>query len=88
MKQLIHNDIAFVLEAEHTEHPIAGPTLQVWQTFPLAKTPRRQLLLSVTVPQASLNNLAAVALGLDVARVASPECFAASHEAVVKPEVA
>ena len=88
MKQLIHNDIAFVLEAEHTEHPIAGPTLQVWQTYPLAKTPRKHRVLCLTLPQASLNNLAAVALGLDVARVASPEGHFASHGLPEQPEVA
>ena len=88
MKQLIHNDVAFVLEAEHTEHPLAGPTLQVWQTFPLAKTPRRQLLLSVTVPQASLNNLAAVALGLQAHGPCMTGPSEGHHGAVVKPEVA
>lgn len=60
MKHLIHDGAGFQVEVAISHHPICGPTVEIFSTWPLANYPEPHRLLSLTLPPHSLRRLAAV----------------------------
>jgi hypothetical protein len=55
---LIHDAPGYRLEATLTRHPITGPTLQLFATYPQANHPFAHRLACLTLPAESLARLA------------------------------
>lgn len=60
MKYIIHDAPGFKLEAVVTHHPITGPTVELFSTWPRANHPEPHRLLSLTLPPDSFGRLAEV----------------------------
>jgi hypothetical protein len=60
MKQTIHDTPGFRLEIAASQHPISGPTIELFSTWPKANHPDPHRLLSLTLPPESLRQLAKV----------------------------
>ncbi len=58
--KIIHSTHGYVLEALTTNHPVAGKTVELFQTLPQAQYPRAQRIACLTLPQASFSRLAAL----------------------------
>ena len=58
MKHIIHDAPGFKLEVVITQHPITGPTVEFFSTWPRANHPYPHRLLSLTVPPESFGRLA------------------------------
>lgn len=56
----IHSTHGYLLEVRITQHPIAGKTVELFQSLPQAQHPRAQRIACLTLPQASFSRLAAV----------------------------
>jgi hypothetical protein len=58
--KIIHRTPSFLIEAQVTNHPITGKTVELFQTMPQAQYPRAQRIACLTLPQASFSRLAAL----------------------------
>jgi hypothetical protein len=58
MKHLIHDAPGYKLELVVTHHPVSGPTVEFFSTWPRATHPDPHRLLSLTLPNDSLLRLA------------------------------
>lgn len=65
MKNLIHDAPGYRLEATITCHPISGPTLELYDTWPSANHPEPHRKLSLTLPAASLIRLGRLLVAID-----------------------
>jgi hypothetical protein len=58
--KIIHSTPNFLIEAQVTNHPITGKTVELFQILPQAQHPRAQRIACLTLPQASFARLAAL----------------------------
>lgn len=56
--KILHSTPGFLIEAQVTNHPITGKTVELFQTLPQAQHPRAQRIACLTLPQASFARLA------------------------------
>ncbi len=59
-KHLIHDAPGYRLEAVVTHHPITGPTLELYATWPTANHPDPHRMITLTLPAESYAALAKV----------------------------
>jgi hypothetical protein len=55
---LIYTSPGYLLGGKRINHPITGPTVELYAKYPAAQHPRWQRLVSLTIPQEARQRLA------------------------------